>query len=151
MIKKFSVIILLVALVTGCAPATFGELRKKPGGGEASFQATQNYASVYRTILTNARKCYQGGAITAQLIVQGDLYPDTKSGEITVALHGGLGVDTYLGIDIKAIDDGNTTVKNVFGIIQLVWQHENYTGMGRREVNCLQGIASPFTLHRKLV
>lgn len=104
-------IILLVALVTGCAPATFGELRKKPGGGEASFQATQNYASVYRTILTNARKCYQGGAITAQLIVQGDLYPDTKSGEITVALHGGLGVDTYLGIDIKAIDDGNTTVK----------------------------------------
>lgn len=48
--------------------------------------------------------------ITAQMVVQGDLYHDTKSAIITVALHGGLGVDTYQVIDFNAISENQTKI-----------------------------------------
>ena len=108
--KNFAMAIALTAVLAGCAPATMQELRRKPGG-EAKFQSPENYQLVYRTILNNARRCYQTGLVTAQMIVQGDLYTDIKTGEVTVALHGGLGVSTYLGIDIRAIGDEMTEVK----------------------------------------
>jgi len=101
---------LLAAALAGCAPATLQGLREKPAGS-STFEAPQNYQRAYRTIITNARKCYQTGMITAQMVVTGDLYNDTKTGEVTVALHGGLGVDTYLGIDIKALTEETTQVK----------------------------------------
>ncbi len=41
--------------------------------------------------------------ISTQMNVQGDLYDDLKEGNITVALHGGLGVDTHLTIDTKQL------------------------------------------------
>lgn len=110
MIRNFATAIALTAALAGCAPATMQELRLKPGG-EANFQSPQNYQAVYRTILSNARRCYQAGMITAQMIVQGDLYTDTQTGEVTVALHGGLGVSTYLGVDIKSIGNDVTEVK----------------------------------------
>lgn len=75
-----------------------------------TFVAPENYQPVYRKVLDQARKCYQYGVITAQMMVQGDLFHDTKSGTITVALHGGLGVDTYQVIDIFAIDEKQTKV-----------------------------------------
>lgn len=103
---------LVVALLAGCAPATMRELRQKPGS-EVSFQTMQNYQAVYRTVLSNARRCHQFGMITAQWVVQGDLYTDTQAGEVTVALHGGLGVSTYLGVDIKAIGSHMTEVRVV--------------------------------------
>ena len=39
------------------------------------------------------------------------LFHDTKSGMITVALHGGLGVYTYQVIDVTALDDDQTRVE----------------------------------------
>src|SRR5690606_22264719 len=70
----------------------------------------ENYQQVYRTILDQARKCHQGGMITAQTVVQGDLYHDIKSGTVSVALHGGFGVDTYQVIDIKSISENESKV-----------------------------------------
>jgi len=75
-----------------------------------SFMAPENYQPVYRKILDQERKCYQTGMITAQVVVQGDLFHDTKSGTITVALHGGFGVDTYQVIDVSALDEQQTRV-----------------------------------------
>lgn len=77
---------------------------------QVSFSAPENYQPVYRKVLEQARKCWQTGAITAQMVVQGDMYHDTRSGTITVALHGGFGVDTYQVIDISAIDEQNTKI-----------------------------------------
>lgn len=77
---------------------------------QLTFVAPENYQPVYRKVLEQARKCYQQGLITAQMVVQGDLFHDTKSGTITVALHGGLGVDTYQVIDVSAIDEKQTKV-----------------------------------------
>jgi len=103
--------LLLAALgIAGCAPSTAGGVRELGTDRRYTFEAEQNYQQVYRKVLANARKCYQTGLITAQMVVQGDLYHDTKTGEITVALHGGFGVDTYEVIDIAAIGDSRTKI-----------------------------------------
>ena len=99
----------LVSL-SGCAPSTAGGVREMGPERRFAFVAQENYQPVYRKILDQARKCWQTGMITAQMVVQGDLYHDTKSGTITVALHGGLGVDTYQVIDVSAIDEQQTKV-----------------------------------------
>lgn len=107
-----SSLVLIGALLagTGCAPSTAGGVREMGETRRYAFIAAENYQPVYRKVLTQARKCHQTGMITAQMMVQGDIYHDTKSATITVALHGGLGVDTYQVIDISAIDDRQTRV-----------------------------------------
>jgi len=101
---------LLTVLLSGCAPSTAAGVREMGPERSYVFVAPENYQPVYRKILEQARKCYQTGMITAQMVVQGDLYHDTKSGTVTVALHGGLGVDTYQVIDVSAIDERQTRV-----------------------------------------
>lgn len=96
-------------LFFGCAPSTVQGLRDDPAG-KISFEVDQNYQDVYRKILTPARDCYQTGLITAQQVVQGDLFTDTRRGNVTVAMHGGAGVATYLTIDIAALSDMKTKV-----------------------------------------
>jgi hypothetical protein len=96
--------------MAGCAPTTAVGVREMGPERRYEFVAPENYQPVYRKILEQARKCHQTGLITAQMVVQGDLYHDTKSGTITVALHGGLGVDTYQVIDVAAIDEQQTRV-----------------------------------------
>jgi hypothetical protein len=83
---------------------------RQEAAGKYTYQFDSNYQQVYRTIVDRARACWQTGMITAQMVVQGDLYTDIRSGTISVALHGGFGVDTYLAIDIVAIGDARTVV-----------------------------------------
>ena len=107
---KHIAIILLSIAVSACAPSTAGGVRAMGPSRQVAFEVSENYQQVYRKILEPARKCWQAGLITAQMVVQGDLFHDTRSGTITVALHGGLGVDTYQVIDISAIDEQHTKV-----------------------------------------
>lgn len=100
-----------VVVLAGCAPATLQGVRDMGPDRSYSFTAQQGYQDVYRTILTQSRKCHQTGMITAQMVVQGDLYHDTQSGTVSVALHGGLGVDTYQVIDIESAGEGRSNVK----------------------------------------
>ena len=95
--------------VVACAPATIEGLRDDHASSY-TFEIDENYQPVYRKILSTARKCYQTGMITAQMVVQGDLYHDIRMGNVTVALHGGFGVDTHMTIDISALDDERTQV-----------------------------------------
>jgi len=76
----------------------------------------QGYQQVYRTVLTNARRCWQTGMITATMIVNGDLFTDTRSGEISVTLYGGLGPSTYLAFDVRALSDTQTQVTSYAGL-----------------------------------
>lgn len=108
--KKILTIFALVIALLGCAPATLDGVRKMGADRSYTFTAPQNYQQVYRTVLDQARKCYQTGMITAQMVVQGDLYHDIKSGTVSVALHGGLGVDTYQVIDISEAGENNTKI-----------------------------------------
>jgi hypothetical protein len=99
----------ILFLLFGCAPATIQGLRENHAG-KISFDVDENYQSVYRKVLTPARNCWQSGLITAQMVVQGDLYTDTRQGNVTVALHGGAGVDTYFTVDVVALSDSKTRV-----------------------------------------
>ena len=101
-------ILSLCLVVTGCAP-TSQALRENPKNSY-EFLAEENYQSVYRKILPVARKCYQGGLITAQMVVQDELYHDIKSGSVSVALHGAFGVETYLTIDVLGLNNSRTKI-----------------------------------------
>jgi hypothetical protein len=137
--KHLLSLLLAAFLIAGCAPATMQGLREQPGSQAAKFEVEQNYQAVYRTIVTNARKCWQTGMITAQMVVTADLYTDTKTGQISTALHGGLGVDTYLGIDIKALSDTRTEV-TTYGVsawskvakVVEQWVKDGHTDCGPR-------------------
>ena len=105
-----TIFVILIALSSvACAPATVEGLRKDHANSYA-FEIEENYQPIYRKILSAARKCYQTGMITAQMVVQGDLYHDIKSGNVTVALHGGFGVDTHMTVDISALNDEKTRI-----------------------------------------
>lgn len=90
----------ITVLLAGCAPATLDGVRQMGESRQYVFEAPIGYESAYRTVLSQARKCFQTGMITAQMVVQGDLYRDIDMGTVSVALHGGFGVDTYQVIDI---------------------------------------------------
>lgn len=106
---KTMFVILIALSSVACAPATIEGLRKDHANSY-TFEVGENYQPIYRKILSTARKCYQTGMITAQMVVQGDLYHDIKSGNVTVALHGGFGVDTHMTIDISALNDEKTRI-----------------------------------------
>lgn len=104
-----TILSIFVALsVVACAPATIEELRNDHASSY-TFEIDENYQSVYRKVLSTARKCYQTGMIGGQMVVQGDLYHDIRTGNVTVALHG-FGVDTHMTIDISALDDERTKI-----------------------------------------
>lgn len=100
---------LSLIMLSGCAPATVQGLREQHAG-HLTFEVGENYQSVYRKIITPAKNCWQTGLITAQMVVQGDLYTDIRQGNVTVALHGGFGVDTYLTVDVVALSDSKTRI-----------------------------------------
>lgn len=112
---KKTTVVLFLCFAAGCAPSTAQNLREKHHG-RAVFEVQENYQPVYRKILTNARDRFQAGLITAQMVVQGDLYTDTKSGNVTVALHGGLGVDTHMTIDIEALSENQTRITTYYAL-----------------------------------
>src|SRR3990172_2414470 len=133
-----SLMLLIGGGLYGCAPSTAAGVRAMGPERQFVFIAPENYQPVYRKVLDQARKCFQMGLITAQQVVQGDLYHDTRSGTITVALHGALGVDTYQVIDVSAIDDNKTRVighysigpVDKYGQILKEWVLENSTECG---------------------
>lgn len=106
-----SIILLPVFLLASCAPSTAAGVRALGESRQFTFTAPENYQAVYRKVLEQSRKCWQGGLITAQMVVDGDLYTDTKSGTVTVALHGGLGVDVYQVIDVSLVSENESEIK----------------------------------------
>ena len=107
--RNFVIGLVLLVAGAGCAPATIQGLRDNHGG-RYEFIANENYQSVYRKVLYQARNCHQAGGIGAQWVVQGDLFHDLKSGNVTFALHGVLSVSTILTVDVSALDDKTTNV-----------------------------------------
>ena len=111
--KKIAAFAGIALVLTGCvtAPPTLRQLRQKPGSTH-SFVLHKDYQSVYRAVLTQARGCLQAGiGGGGQLAVNGDLFPNLKSGEITVGIVGALGSAIYNGIDVREIADGQTEVR----------------------------------------
>lgn len=109
--KKFSYLVAAGAFasLSGCATNP-SEVRNAGPEHRSQFVVQQGYLDTYRAILDRQRACEQANLVTAQWIVQGDVYADTKSGTITAALHGAFGVQTDTVIDVKAASDASTDV-----------------------------------------
>lgn len=104
----------LAILLTACAATTPQQARDMAPERHYMFQVDADYQTTYRRILEAARNCYQANLITASQIVSGDLYPDTKSGTITVGMYGGLGASIYQVIDVRGLDDTRSEVNAIF-------------------------------------
>lgn len=127
--------------LSGCAPSTAGGVREMGPERQFTFVAPEGYQLVYRKILDQERKCWQATAIGGQMVVQGDLFSDTKSGTITLALHGAFGVDTYQVIDVSALSEQQTKVVgfyaagpvNKYGLALKEWVLENSKECGPKK------------------
>lgn len=125
----------VLGLLEGCAPTTAGGVRALGSQREFSFVSSENYQTVYRKVLTQERKCWESGLITAEMVVHGDLYTDIKQGVVTVELHSGMGIDIYQVVDISSTKDQETSISAhyTFGSVQQYggilkqWVLNNYT------------------------
>jgi hypothetical protein len=110
MIRWASAFLIFAFIGSGCAPSTVQGLRENHSG-RTEFEVQQNYQPVYRTILEQSRTCRQGFHGFVPTYVQGDLYHDTRRGNISVAQHNAIyGILTWLAIDVSALDDNTTRV-----------------------------------------
>lgn len=104
----------LAVLLSACAAGTPQQARDMGPERRYVFQVDADYQTAYRRILEAARPCYQANLITASQIVDGDLYPDTKSGTVTVGMVGGLGTSIYQVIDVRGLDGSRSEVTATF-------------------------------------
>lgn len=107
--------VLLTCLLTACAATTPQEARNMGPEHRYAFRVDADYQTVYRRILEVERNCYQGNMITASMIVNADLYPDTKSGTISVGMYG-IATSIYQVIDVRGIDAARSEVSAVFPV-----------------------------------
>ena len=111
-LRLVSLFAFLLLLSLGCAPATVQGLRENHSG-KMVFEVNQNYQPVYRIILEQSRNCWQGSSVlSAPGTVQGDLYHDTRRGNISVAQHNPIyGILIWMAVDISAVGDNTTRVE----------------------------------------
>lgn len=103
----------LIAILSACAAATPQEARNLGPEHRYSFEVAADYQTVYRRIVEVERDCYQGNMLTASMVVNADLYPDTRSGTISVGMYG-MATSIYQVIDVRAIDSDHSEVRAVF-------------------------------------
>jgi len=76
-----------------------------------TFVAPENYQLVYRKILDQTNKCYPP---SYQLVVERDIFTDTKSGTISARFQGPASAAVMWVIDLSALDDQQTKVVGYF-------------------------------------
>jgi hypothetical protein len=101
---------LLLALLTGCASITSQQLRDDPGE-VFTFDVAHPYQAVYRTILAQARTCFPSPGMFVTIVVDGDLYTDTASGQIAVDLYASGRQVAVVAYDVTALPTGQTRVR----------------------------------------
>lgn len=116
--KSISTLLILHPLfyLTACVPTTTAGVRELPPARAITFNAPENYQAVYTKILNQTRKCRDAWVITANIITQGDLYPDKKMGTVSVSMRGGLGRSVYQVIDVVEISANESKVTGYFSV-----------------------------------
>ena len=126
---------LAAAVLAGCAASTPQEARDMGPERRYAFDVDADYQTVYRRVVGVARQCYQGSLITANMVVNSDLYPDLRRGEVSVGMYGAM-QQVYQVIDIEARADGGTAVHAVYPLGPIDTQgaklREWATGSGSR-------------------
>ena len=131
---KILYIALISLLITACTPHTAGGVRDLGSSKSISFDVPENYEVTYRKLLEQQKHCNNFWMVTAQMVAEGDLFPDKKLGTISVSMRGGLGSSYYQVIDIKETSPSNSNVtayysvgsKEKYGKLLKQWALENY-------------------------
>jgi hypothetical protein len=97
--------------LSGCANSTIGGVRGMGSDRQFTFVAPENYQPVYRKILDQTIKCYPH---SYQLVVERDIFTDTKSGTISVRFQGPVSAAVMWVIDLSALDEKQTKVVGYF-------------------------------------
>ena len=108
MLMKSWRLVLLVAVLAGCAPMSAQGIRES--GQKQSFTVSANYQAVYRTLTDEMRRCMQTGMITATVIIQADLFTDIRKGVITPTMHGGLGATPLFVVDVVGLEGDSSRI-----------------------------------------
>jgi len=106
----FVVALLIFTTVVSCAPSTIQGLREKHEG-LISLITDEDYQAVYRKCLTQAKNCNW-----APINIEGDIFTDVKTGNISVVNHWGLGIDYLMMIDISAVTISKTHVDIYYAV-----------------------------------
>jgi hypothetical protein len=102
-------------LAAGCAsaPETADGLRKRHAG-IVFFDIDENYFSVYRDILGQAKKCLEHASSPARTAVEGELDASHMHAHVTVQRIGIFGVTTPLTTDIFMLSANQTRVTTYY-------------------------------------
>ena len=105
------VVFLATLLAAGCAsaPETADGLRKRHAG-IVFFDIDDNYFSVYRDILAQARKCFEDASPAARTAVEGELDATHLHAHVTVQRTGMFGVTTPLTTDVLMLSANRARV-----------------------------------------
>lgn len=113
---KNPILTLLASLMlTACAASTPQAAREMGADRRYVFAIDADYQTAYRRILEAARNCYQGQVITATMLVNGDLYPDSRAGTVSVGMYG-IASSVYQVIDIQGLDGARSEIKAIFPV-----------------------------------
>lgn len=104
---KILVSVIAIAALAGCAASTPQDARRLGAERQVVFHLGDDYQTVYRRLVDVERRCFQTNLITASQIVNADLYPDTRSAEISVGMYG-IATAIYQVIDLQGTDAGTT-------------------------------------------
>ncbi len=75
--------LLATLLLTGCISATEADLRRDPHVRDITV--TRSYRDVYRTVVANARRCWESQMLgSSAKVVRADLHDDLQRGEVTL-------------------------------------------------------------------
>lgn len=91
------------------------------------FMVDQNYQVVYRKLLKQGKACVSPG-LTAQMIVQGELFNDIKAADITVVLYGIFSQHPHIQVTIESIEqDGANQDKTKVTVTNTLPRWNAYT------------------------
>ena len=106
---RFS-LVLLMLMLAGCAPTTLQGVRAD-ASDRLTFTVAQNYQEVYRRISGPMRSCFQsGGMLGPSVVVQADLFSESRKAEIAVAIIGVAGTMYPFVVDVTALSEKATRV-----------------------------------------
>ena len=110
------IIAFIPMLLAACTPHTIGGVRDLGPSKSATFEAPENYQILYKKILEQTKQCSDGWMVTAQMVTEGNLDTENKTGTVAQSLRGGLGTNYYQVIDIKEIDEHKSKITAFYSI-----------------------------------
>ena len=103
---KYAAVALLCLALSGCS--SLNDVRNSDN--QYTFDVNDNYQKVYRNIQEISKQCWEGTAITADYVVDTQLYSELGTAEVAWKLVGIAMPVYYLDIEIKRVSSNKSHV-----------------------------------------